>query len=376
MTSNSGRRPHTTNPLFASQNRLKLGVFGVNVSNGCSMTDMPNTLKAEWDECVAVAQAADACGIEAVIPVARWHGMGGKVNFNHRNFDPFTFAAGIAALTKNISVFATFHVPTVHPVRAAKEVATIDHISNGRFCLNMVAGWNDKEINMFGVQQREHDARYEYAEDWVNVCKDLWTRDGFFDYDGPFFKVPNAYSEPKPVQAPYPVLMSAGNSERGQHFAAKHCDVNFVVAPDIATAGQIATNVKKLARETYGRDILVFGQGYIVCRDTEEEAVAYRDKYVRENGDWEGVRNLLDTLVPNSESALGDGWESMAANLIAGYGAIPLVGTADQVVDGMKQFADAGLDGISISWVDYLAGLKQFNDVLRPKLVKAGLRKS
>mgnify|MGYP006276944141 FL=1 len=113
-----------------------------------------------------------------------------------------------------------------------------------------------------------------------------------------------------------------------------------------------------------------------MCRDTEEEAVAYRDKYVKEKGDWQGVRNLLDTLVPNSESALGDGWESMAANLIAGYGAIPLVGTADQVVAGMQQFSDAGLDGISISWVDYLAGLDQFNKVLRPKLVAAGLRAS
>ena len=372
----SSRKSRSTNPLISSPNRLKLGVFGVNVSNGCAMTDMPESLKAEWSESVAVAQAAEACGIEAIIPVARWHGMGGNVNFNHRNFDPFTWAAGLAAVTKNIGIFATFHVPTVHPVRAAKEVATIDHISGGRFCLNMVAGWNDKEINMFGVPQRGHDERYEYAEDWVNVCKDLWTKEGFFDYAGPYFDVPNAYSEPKPVQNPHPVLMSAGNSERGQHFAAKHCDVNFVVAPNIETAGQIAAGVKKLARETYGRDILVFGQGYIVCRDTEEEAVAYRDKYVKEKGDWEGVRNLLDTLVPNSESALGAGWESMASNLIAGYGAIPLVGTADQVVAGMKQFSDAGLDGISISWVDYLAGLDQFDKVLRPKLIAAGLRDS
>ena len=50
--------------------------------------------------------------------------MGGKVNFNHRNFETFTWAAGLSAATEKISIFATFHVPTVHPVRAAKEVAT------------------------------------------------------------------------------------------------------------------------------------------------------------------------------------------------------------------------------------------------------------
>lgn len=365
-----------TNPLLSSPNRLKLGVFGVNVSGGCSMTDMPETIKAEWDESVAITLAAERAGIEAVIPVARWKGMGGKVNFNHRNFDPFTWAAGLAAVTSKIGIFATFHVPTVHPVRAAKEVATIDQISGGRFCLNLVAGWNEKEIAMFGAPQLPHDQRYDVADEWITLCKELWTRDEEFDFDGTYFQSPGAYSSPHPVQAPHPVLMSAGNSERGQHFAAKHTDLNFVVAPDIETAGAIATNVKTLARETYGREIQVFGQGYIVCRDTEAEAVAYRDHYVNDVGDWEGVGNLLDVLVPNSQSALGDGWRSMAANLIAGYGALPLVGTPEQVVDGMKAFSDAGLDGITISWVDYHAGLEQFDRVLRPMLIDAGLRTS
>ena len=372
----SQRIPRRQNPVLASPNRLKLGVFGVNVSCGCSMTDMPESLKVEWDESVAIAKAADAAGIEAIIPVARWKGMGGNVDFNNRNFETFTWAAGLAAVTERIGVFATFHVPTVHPVRAAKEVATIDHISNGRFCLNMVAGWNENEIAMFGAPQREHDTRYDVADEWISLCKDLWTREGEFDWEGEYFAANGLYSEPKPIQDPYPLLMSAGNSERGQHFAAKHTDLNFVVAPDIETAGQLACDVKKMARETYGRDIQVFGQGYIVCRDTEEEAIAYRDHYVQEKGDWPGVRNLLDVLIPNSESALGDGWEKMAANLIAGYGAIPLVGTPEQVVAGMEAFADAGLDGISISWVDYLAGLEQFDEVLRPMLVKAGLRES
>merc|ERR1711965_219420 len=99
--------------------------------------------------------------------------MGGKVNFNHRNFETFTWAAGLAAKTEKIGVFATFHVPTVHPVRAAKEVATIDHISGGRFGLNIVAGWNEREIAMFGVPQKDHDIRYDVADDWISLCKEL-----------------------------------------------------------------------------------------------------------------------------------------------------------------------------------------------------------
>ena len=61
------------------------------------MTDRTDTLKADWGESVRLAQLADKAGIEAVIPVARWKGRGGSVNFNHRNFETFTWAAGLAA---------------------------------------------------------------------------------------------------------------------------------------------------------------------------------------------------------------------------------------------------------------------------------------
>jgi alkanesulfonate monooxygenase SsuD/methylene tetrahydromethanopterin reductase-like flavin-dependent oxidoreductase (luciferase family) len=227
---------------------------------------------------------------------------------------------------------------------------------------------------MFGVPQKEHDVRYEVADDWISLCKELWTVDGEFDYEGPHFTSPGCYSEPKPLQRPWPALMSAGNSQSGQEFAAAHADFNFVVAQDMEKAGQVATNGRRLAKEKYGRDMQIFGQAYIVCRETEKEAQDFVREYVYDRGDWEGVRNLLDVLVPNSQSALGDGWEAMAANLIAGYGAIPLVGTAEQIIDGMLAFSAAGLDGITLSWVNYEEGLTQFRDTLLPMMQQAGLR--
>jgi FMNH2-dependent dimethyl sulfone monooxygenase len=366
-----------TNPLSENDHRLSLAVFGINVSGGCSMTSAPGTLGITWEETRRVALAAEAAGFDALVPVARWKGMGGQVNFNHRSWEPLTMASALAAVTERIAIFSTCHVPTVHPVRLAKEVATIDQISGGRFCLNIVAGWNEQEMAMFGAAQRPHDERYDAAEDWISLAKRLWSEPEEFDYAGPYFTCPGAYSEPKPVQQPHPLIMSAGNSPRGLEFAARHADLNFVVAPDLAIAGENARSVRELAARHPDRPnkaIKVFGQGYIVCRDTEAEAVAYRDQYVEELGDWEGVRNLLDVLIPNSESALGDQWEAMAANMIAGYGALPLVGTPDQVVDGMQAFADAGLDGLTLSWVDYPAGIEQFDKVLRPRLVEAGLR--
>ena len=361
------------NPILASPNRLKLGVFGLNVSSGCAMTSAPGTLRIEWDESVRIARAAEAAGIEALVPVARWRGFGGVTNFNHRSFETLTWAAGLGAATERIAIFATVHVPTVHPVRAAKEIATIDHISRGRFALNIVAGWNEPEIRMFGVSQREHDRRYACADEFTTVLKRLWTEERF-DFAGDFYTIPGAASEPKPMQHPWPPIMSAGNSPAGRDFAARHADLNFALGPDLETLGATCAEVKRLARERYAREISVFTMGYVVCRDTEREALRYRDYYVKEVGDFTAAHNLIETLIPNSQSALGDQYRAMTENFIAGYSALPLVGTPEQVVDGMLAMARAGFDGLTLSWVDYDEGLAQYREQLRPLLIQSGLR--
>ena len=72
--------------------------------------------------------------------MARWRGFGGATNFNGACYETFTWAAGVGGATEHATVFATSHVPTIHPIVAAKQATTIDHISNGRFALNLVMG--------------------------------------------------------------------------------------------------------------------------------------------------------------------------------------------------------------------------------------------
>ena len=67
---------------------------------------------------------------------------------------------------------------------------------------------------MFGVDQREHDSRYEFAEEFLTVLKRIAIEDEAFDFSGDFFNIPSAYSQPKPLQDPFPAVMSAGVSPR------------------------------------------------------------------------------------------------------------------------------------------------------------------
>ena len=123
------------NPLF-NDNKLKLGLFGVNVSNGCAITTAEDRHMVTWPTNLAIAQTADKYGYEAMVPVARWRGFGGESNFNGTNFETYTWAAGLGQATKDICVLTTSHVP-----------------------------------------QMEHDTRYDHAAERIEVMKLLWSRE-------------------------------------------------------------------------------------------------------------------------------------------------------------------------------------------------------
>src|SRR5579859_6675706 len=146
------------NPMHG-KNRFKLGVFAANADGGLTLTTAPERWQARWPDIVRVAQIADRAGLEFFLPIARWKGFGGVTNSREWSFETFTHAAALSGVTERIALFATVHVPMVHPVFAAKALATIDHASGGRAGLNIVCGWSPQEFDLFGLKMIED--RYE-----------------------------------------------------------------------------------------------------------------------------------------------------------------------------------------------------------------------
>ena len=247
-------------------------------------------LEMSWPDTREVAVMADRAGFEALLPVARWRGYGGPSLTTARS-GPTTGPPAWRRDGLFLHVLY-FHVPLTHPVAAAKQCATIDHISGGRFALNVVCGWFKNEFEMFGADWKEHDVRYEYATEWLNYVRRIWTEDGEFDFQGHgSIKI---WSEPKPIHSPMPPVMNAGGSEAGQIFAATQADMNFVILKERDIEGgksQIA-HLKNMAKDA-GRDVKSWIHVYVVCRDTEKEAQDYLNHYVNEKGDLEAVNNLL-----------------------------------------------------------------------------------
>lgn len=373
---NDLRAGRERNPLF-NDNKLKLGLFGVNVSNGCAITTVEERHRVSWPTTLAIGQTADRYGYEAMVPVARWRGFGGESNFNGTNFETYTWAAGLGQATEQICVLATSHVPTIHPIVAAKQATTIDHITNGRFALNIVCGWFAPELEMFGVPQMEHDTRYDYAAEWIEIMKLLWSREEEFDYEGKFLRINKGFAMPKPIQKPFPALMNAGGSGKGRHFTAKYCDMAFVLltSHNLEEGRAQIDAFRRIAREEYGREIQIWGNCYVVHGDTQKEAEEYLNHYVVEKGDERALDTLATILGLQSMVLPPEVMGQFRFHLKAGWGGYSLVGTSDHIVDQLIKLKDIGFDGQLLSWVDYLSGLERWNREIMPRLEQAGLRR-
>src|SRR5262249_46164227 len=181
---------------------------------------------------------------------------------------------------------------------AAKQSTVIDHISGGRYALNIVTGWNQPEIDMFGSPMMGHAERY--------AC------------------------------------------------AAYH----------------------RLAREEYGREVRVWTVANIVQGGTEKAGRDFYRYYVHEKGDWEAAKNMIDTfsLEINARAIPPERLTAYQEAFIAGWSGFPLIGTKEQIVDGLQALSRAGLDGVLLCWPRFEQGMREFRDVTYPLVRQAGLR--
>jgi alkanesulfonate monooxygenase SsuD/methylene tetrahydromethanopterin reductase-like flavin-dependent oxidoreductase (luciferase family) len=353
-------------------NKFKLGLFAPNCSGGLTMTKAPERWEASWDNNVTVARLADDAGLEFLLPVGRWHGYHGETDTEGTSFETLTWASGLLASTRELCVFGTLHVAFVNPVFAAKQIVTADHIGKGRFGLNIVSGWNAGEFDMFGIPLKEHDRRYAYTEEWLNIIKRIWSDAEPFDAVGENFRLKAVEGKPKPYFNSSPLLISAANSADGRAFAVRHADCLFttVIQPD-TLAKEIA-----VIRSTPGAkstDAGVYGSGHMICRPTRKEAEDYYHYIVYEMGDWEAAEHTAVIRTKGRDTPLAS-LQRLKERLISGLGTYPIVGSYDDAAEAFNWMSQAGLTGMAIGLVNYITDFPALRDEVLPRMERLGLR--
>jgi dimethylsulfone monooxygenase len=361
--------PH--NRMF-DQDRFLLGTFASNCSGGMTVTKVPERWQNSWTNNLKLAKLLDAAGIDFMLPIARWIGYGGETNFHGSVLETITWAAGLLANTRDITVFATTHTAANHPVVVAKQLATIDQISGGRIGLNVVAGWNKPEYEALGLTlPDDHETRYGYAQEWFDIVRALWSRTEAFDWDGKYFKLKNVLGDPRPSM-PLPIINAAG-SEEGRKFAVRNANFLFTPAIDLSRSKDEIAALKAQANDA-GRSIEVLTFSHVVCRPTESEAKAYLEHFGKANADWDAVDNLVRLQFAHAQSFPHDLLALIRDRMAAGHGGFPLTGTPEQVAEGIISLHEAGFRGTTLSFVDYVEEFPFFRDNVLPILEQRGIR--
>ncbi len=359
-------------PIF-NDNKLKLGFFSPNCSGGMAVTKAPGRWVNSWPNNIELAQLGDRAGIEFVLPIARWIGYGGETDFHGSVLETLTWATGLLAHTEKISVFATVHTALIHPVVAAKQLATADQLGGGRLGLNIVAGWNKPEYDAFGIALPEkHSERYALAQEWFDIVQRIWKHDGPFDWPGRFFNLKGVYGYPRPFAGAPPVMNAAGSAE-GRIFATRNADFLFCISVDLEQSRQEVIDIKQAAAKQ-GRDTGVFTLAHVVCRPTKQEAEAYLHYYAEEQADWEAVDNLMRLQGMHAQSFPAEALEMLRGRFAAGHGTYPLIGDPDAVARELARISETGFTGCTLSFVDYAQEFPYFRDEVLPRLEKMGLR--
>jgi alkanesulfonate monooxygenase SsuD/methylene tetrahydromethanopterin reductase-like flavin-dependent oxidoreductase (luciferase family) len=353
---------------------FKLGLFSANCSSGLAVTRIPERWSGGWEDNLRLARLADDVGIDFLLPIARWIGYGGETNFHEGVLDPVASAAALLAHTRRITVFSTIHTAFNHPVVAAKQLATVDQIGQGRAGINIVAGWNEPEYRAFGVElPSDHDDRYALAQEWWEVIRAIWTESGSFDHDGRFFTLQGLEGMPKPYDGVLPVL-NAGSSVQGRGFAARNADFAFTIVAGPEDGAEVVRGIRARAEAEYGRSVGVFTLGHVVCRPSRREAEEYLHYYAVENADWTAVDNLMRLQGLHAQSFTPEMLATFRARFAAGHGSCPLIGTPDDVADEIERFHRAGFGGMTLSFVDYVGELEYFAQEVLPRLEARGIR--
>jgi probable F420-dependent oxidoreductase len=175
----------------------------------------------EPDALVAIAQAAEASGLEAVWLTDHPFPLVGPGLPGHRALDQFAAGGFIAATTTRLRIHLNIVVMAYrNPFVLAQSLATLDRLSNGRVIAGIGAGYMEAEFAALGA---DWERRHELVEEGLAAMKAAWTGEPVFR-EGAGWRVDGNRMAPRPSRSPQPVLWRGGNSRSAMSSAVSHCD--------------------------------------------------------------------------------------------------------------------------------------------------------
>ena len=248
---------------------MKIGCFSFNTDYGIHPAALAKALEERGFESLWV-------GEHTHIPAERrspYPGGGELPKPYYHMADPFVSLAMAAAVTRTLKLGTGICLVTERdPIVLAKEVATLDHLSDGRFLFGIGAGWNAEEMENHGTPFKQ---RWKILEDRIRAMKAIWAGHEA-SHQGEFTRFDRVISYPKPKQKPHPPIILGAATPQGRKRVAEYCDGWFpidVLLKDLPAAMADLREKTKAA----GRDPAAVPVSIFAFEPNADDLARYRD---------------------------------------------------------------------------------------------------
>lgn len=347
---------------------LEFGVFIPIANNGWIVSRTAPQYMPTFDLNRRICQLAEEIGFDFAFSMCKWRGYDGATQFWNFSLDSVTLMAALAAVTKRIKVYCSIQPLLIPPPVAAKMIATIDDVSGGRAGVNIVTGAYTAESEQMGLLPPGYDGfRYQYAEEWIEIVKRLWTEPSV-THHGTHFHLDDCRSDPKPLSKPSPSIVCAGTSEDGMRFTARHGTHSFLGGRDLEEVAERSRRMKELAREA-GRVVKTYTSLTLIQGETDAEASALLDLY-RSGADEAALENIVHGM---NQGASSNHVREMLRRFVF-FGCQPLIGSPQTIATSLRWLAEeGGIDGVMLCFPDFIDGLGRFRAEVIPALTAQGI---
>ncbi|MGI9052606.1 MAG: LLM class flavin-dependent oxidoreductase [Ilumatobacteraceae bacterium] len=312
-------------------------------------------LASSWPHCRDIVQTADRLGFDNVLLPSGYE----------LGIDATAFGAAIATHTEQINLLLAVRMGELWVPQLARQLATIDQMSNGRLTINIISS------DLPG-EQLASAPRYQRTREWMAALRTLLDGERL-DAEGEFVQLHLDPPRARTVSGRCPPMYFGGFSDDAKDVAAEHADV-FLTWPD--TIASVAATVDELGERAAGYDRrLGYGlRAHVIVRETEAEAKAAAQRLVSRLDDAEGAKIRGKSLDAASvgvqrqaalrESATDDGFVEDAlwtgvGRARSGAGAA-IVGAPDQVLAKLRAYEDVGVTAFILSGYPHQAEAELF----------------
>ncbi|KQT43880.1 MULTISPECIES: dimethylsulfone monooxygenase SfnG [unclassified Methylophilus] len=347
-----------------STENIKFAYWVPNVSGGLVVSNIEQRTSWDIDYNRKLAQIAEKAGFEYALSQIRFT-AGYGAEFQHESV---SFSHALLAATTKLKVIAAILPGPWNPVLAAKQLATIDLLTEGRVAVNIVSGWFRGEFTAIGEHWLDHDERYRRSKEFIEALKGIWTQDNF-TYRGDFYRFSNYTLKPKPLQQPHPEIFQGGSSRAARDNAASVSDWYFTNGNTVEGIKAQVDDIRAKAAAN-NHSVKVGVNAFVIARDTEEEARAVL-KEIIDKANPEAV-NAFGHEVKNAGAASPEkegNWAKSTFEDLVQYNdgfKTNLIGTPQQIAERIVELKAVGVDLILSGFLHFQEEVAYFGEKVLP----------